>query len=566
MAIPLRDGVRLGATIYEPRDESAPRPCIVIMTPYGSDNYHSYAVRFAEHGLSAVIVDSRGRGNSEGEFWPFEHEARDGHDVVEWLAAQPFCNGQVTMSGGSYVGYAQWATAKEAPPHLTTIVPAAAVAAAIDFPMRNNIFQPYAVQWLALTERRSSRFHLFVDSKLWSQTFSSWHRSGQSFRELEVCAGQKSPIFRTWLSHPNFDEYWERYSLTAGENRRLAIPILSITGSYDDGQPGALWHYRRHMRSASAEARMHHYLIIGPWDHVGACGTPREEFGGVRIGKPGLLDLFQLHLDWYSWTLQGGPKPEFLKQRVAYYVMGAEYWDYADTLDHVTQRYESFFLNSADRADDVFHSGALEPKPGSGPPDIYRFDPGECDGPEVEAETRASGGSLIDQVLTSALCGRQAIYHSAPFTTDLEIAGFFKLSVWMAIDRPDTDFYVSVHEIALDGSSIRLTTDALRARYREGYRIPKLIDTQEPLRYDFEQFTFIARQIKRGHRLRLVIAPIGRIAEATFVQKNYHGGGVVADEAQRDARPVTVRVFHDEGGPSVLHVPINKPKNLSTSL
>jgi predicted acyl esterase len=95
--------------------------------------------------------------------------------------------------------------------------------------------------------------------------------------------------------------------------------------------------------------------------------------------------------------------------------------------------------------------------------------------------------------MTLALRGRQLVYHSAPFSDDAEISGFFQLTAWIAIDCPDTDLYVSVHEICLDGGSIRLSTDAMRARYREGLRAPKLIHTIKPLRYDFSRFTFVSR-------------------------------------------------------------------------
>ena len=100
--IPLRDGVRLNATIYQPRQMPDPLPAVFTLTPYTADSYHERGDYFARHGYTFLLVDCRGRGNSEGEFLPFESEAQDGHDVVEWLAAQPWCDGQVTMWGGSY--------------------------------------------------------------------------------------------------------------------------------------------------------------------------------------------------------------------------------------------------------------------------------------------------------------------------------------------------------------------------------------------------------------------------------------------------------------------------------
>src|SRR5918992_331856 len=91
--IPMRDGIRLNATLYLPKQMLAPAPAIVTMTPYIAQTYHDRGLYFAERGLPFLIVDVRGRGNSEGEFRPNIQEAHDGHDVIEWLARQSFCNG-----------------------------------------------------------------------------------------------------------------------------------------------------------------------------------------------------------------------------------------------------------------------------------------------------------------------------------------------------------------------------------------------------------------------------------------------------------------------------------------
>src|ERR1044072_15607 len=121
--IPLRDGVHLNGTLYLPAGGRAPGPVLLMLTPYVSQLWHSRGMYFAANGFPFLIVDVRGRGNSEGEFRPTINEARDGYDVVEWLAQQAYCNGQVAMWGGSYSGYDQWAAASQSPPHLATIVP-----------------------------------------------------------------------------------------------------------------------------------------------------------------------------------------------------------------------------------------------------------------------------------------------------------------------------------------------------------------------------------------------------------------------------------------------------------
>ncbi|MHB8813391.1 MAG: CocE/NonD family hydrolase [Steroidobacteraceae bacterium] len=559
--IPLRDGVSLNATLYTPQSHSAPQPCILMMTPYIADTMHSWGMYFARHGFPTVVVDVRGRGNSEGHFRPNIQEAKDGHDVVEWLARQPYCNGKVAMCGGSYLGAVQWATASEFPAHLSTIVPAAAPYIGTDFPMRNNIFYPYLVQWLTLTSGVAAQKSIFSDFPWWSKMFRRWFESGRSFRELDTFIGHPSRILQEWLDHPSLGPYWDEYNPTPEHYARIELPILTMTGAYDDDQPGALEHYKQHVRLAGEAARARHYLIIGPWDHAGSTGHPRIEFGGLKLGPASLLDILRLHLEWYAWILQEGPKPPFLRKLVAYYVMGVERWRYADTLEAITARHDPLYLDSQSNATDVFSSGCLQALPGTGLPDCYTYDPRDLSGLEIAAEADVPVGSLVDQTMVMTMRGRQLVYHSTPFPTDIQVNGFFRLRAWIAIDCPDTDLYATVSEIALDGGSIRLTTDQIRARYREGLRSPKPIQTADPLQYDFEGFTFISRQIKRGHRLRLVIAPLGRPIDATFSERNFNGGGVVADESVENARIVTVRMFHDQARPSALYVPMGQAES-----
>jgi len=114
---------------------------------------------------------------------------------------------------------------------------------------------------------------------------------------------------------------------------------------------------------------------------------------------------------------------------------------------------------------------------------------------------------------------------------------------------------VAISEIRADGRSIALSGDAMRARYRENAREPKMIATHAPLRYDFEHFTFVSRQVAKGSRLRLTIAPINSI----FSEKNYNAPGAVAEQSMQDARIVTVTLFHDRTHPSALYVPIGQP-------
>ena len=549
--IPLRDGVHLNATVFKPKAMTSPLPVIFTLTPYIADSYEDRASYFARHGYVFALVDVRGRGNSEGDFEPFANEARDGYDVVEWLARQPWSNGKIAMWGGSYAGFDQWATLKENPPHLATIVPAAAAAAAVDFPFASGIFSGYIIQWLTFTSGKAGNARQFADSVFWTEKFRERYTQNRPFRELDRIAGNTSTVFQKWIAHPEPDAYWDAMYPTPQQFARIDVPILTITGDYDGDQAGALHYYHDHMRYGSPAARDRHYLIIGPWDHAGT-RSPSREVGGLKFAEASMLNLNDLHRQWYDWTMKSGPQPAFLQQRVAYYEVGAEEWKYAPTLEAVSGAARRLYLSSLNgQANDVMHSGTLEPdKPAGAAPDRYTYDP--LDLRPGALETADNPNNLTDQTEPLHLFGDGLIYHSAPFAEDTEISGNVRLEVWMSMDVPDTDFEVNLFEILPNGNSVQLTGDVLRARYRESPHHPVPVPRGEIVKYDFHGFTWFSRRIAKGSRLRLML----RSPNSIQVEKNYNSGGEVARESAQDARTAHVVLYHDAQHPSVLELPV----------
>jgi putative CocE/NonD family hydrolase len=550
--VPLRDGAQLGALLYLPQQHRERSPAIAALTPYIAQSHHVHAAHFASCGYAFLSVDTRGRGNSDGKFHPL-NAALDGHDVVEWLARQPFCDGNVAMWGSSYLAYCQWATAAQRPPHLKTIVPVSAPFYGVDVPFRSNIFESYTVRWLGILWGRALQDKVFADQPFWRRRFQQWLEEGVPFGELDDYVGMSSVLFREWVSHPHQDRYWDSYNPTPQQYAQLEIPILTITGAYDSDQLGALEHYRQHTRRVPGAACAPHYLVIGPWDHAGT-SVPKTEFCGIKVGPESLVDLRQLQVDWYRWTMGDGARPAFLKRNVAYYVIGSEKWRYADSIEGVTVHCEPLYLRSLNNATDLLGSGCLTADSSrSELPDHYRYDPRDVSVAQIESTVDRH--DLVDQSVVNAMAGRCLVYHGLPFDEDVEISGFFRLRVWIAIDQPDADFEATVYEVAADGTVTRLTADWMRARYRESLRESQLIDTTEPLRYDFERFMFVSRRIRKGCRLRLIVGSINSIHK----QKNYNCGREVSAQSMADARTVTVKLFHDEKCPSALYVPYGSP-------
>ena len=549
--IPMRDGVLLNATVYKPK-EGSPTPAIFTLTPYVADTYHPRGIYFAQNGYVFAAVDSRGRGNSEGTFEPFACEANDGYDIVEWLAGQPWCDGQVTMWGGSYGGFDQWLTLRESPPHLRTIVPVASAHAAVDFPFFANILYSYEMQWQTFTSGVTRNTAIMDDSNFWIEKFQEMYQHHLPFTELDRIVGNHSTFFQTWITHPHPDAYWDKMALTPQQYDQISLPILTITGHYDADQPGAIEYYRRHMASKSNHKDAH-YLIIGPWDHPGT-RDPKPEFGGLKFGETCLLDMNKLHKEWYDWTMKEGKKPTFLKKRVAYFVVGEEKWKYANSLEEIPTRAQKMYLSSTDGAGDAFHSGSLETNRPNGAystrSDTFTYDP--LDKRPGELEREEIRDYLTDQTYDLNLFGNGLVYHSEPLPKATEITGWVKLYAWIELDVPDTDFTVFLKEVLPDGKVIQLTQDLLRARYRQSMRKEKLVTPGEINLYTFEGFTFFSRRIAKGSRLRLIIC----CPNSIYLEKNYNAGGVVAEESGKDAHTAHVILYHDQDHPSHLELPV----------
>ena len=555
--IPIPDKVAL----YLPKAKGgAPSktPVIFTLTPYISDTYHARAAYFASHGYAFALVDVRGRGNSGGEFEPFAQEPRDGHDVVEWFAQQPFCDGKVAMWGGSYAGFDQWATAKEFPPHLATIVPAAAAHPPLDYPSLDNVGETYDVQWFTLTSGRAAQNNLFADQKFWRTKFLDAYKKHIAFKTLDSFVGNPSVNFQRVLKHPTADAYYDTMVPTTDQFKKITLPIVTITGQYDGDELGALTFYRDHIANASPEVRAKHFLIIGPWDHAGT-RTPTDEVGGVKFGPAAIVDLNDLHRQWYDWTLKNGPKPELLKNQVAYYLLapgnsGANgEWKYADDFAGLVANPKGFYLDSKNGdANGVFRSGTLtEKKPGNGA-DQYVYDPLDTSrGENVEGVEPNEKTAGIDQRFPLSIGKDGLVYHTDPLPAETLLIGCPKLSLWISIDTPDTDFEADLYEIQPDGTSIALWSDVRRLRYRESLREAKLVKPGEIVKCDFDPGLFVARRLMKGSRLRLVISSPNSI----LWQKNYNSGGIVADETAKDARTCHVKVYHDAMHASVIELP-----------
>ncbi|MGB9242992.1 MAG: CocE/NonD family hydrolase [Candidatus Acidiferrales bacterium] len=563
--ISLRDGVQLEAWIFKPSNLKTKAPAVLELTQYDIDGARrSEFTDFVRRGYVFVQVYVRGRGRSGGDKADNLglQVGRDGYDVVEWIAKQPWSDGRVVMYGGSFVGMTQWRTAAQHPPHLAGIAPYVPIYPGWDVPNTNGIAQAWTNVVLGYVAGRSLNTGFIANQNYWSGKMLEEYASYRPFSELDEAIGiapddwwmldqqeKKKSMFKVWLDHVGDEGFNLAAEPKAADYAGMTFPVLTATGFFDDDQPGALRYYRGHMGHAPTQAANNHYLVIGPWDHFGT-QKPTKEIEGLSIPDAAVLDMGKLHADWYDWVLGRGPRPPFLRDKVAYFMLGADEWRYAKTLETASSGKElTFFLSApAGTPADVFHSGALpQQPPSSEPPAVMISDPHEL--PELEVAKYAANEDLTSQFRDFQK--RAIVFHSEPFAQDLEVAGQMHLKLTVQADAPDFDLWAQVLIVLPDGSAVRLGEDIRRARFRNNTFRQELLRPDQVVELPFE-FYWMARRIPAGARLRLTIAPLN----SPIYQKNYNTGGHMGYEKLEDARIANIKVFHDAQHPSSLTLPL----------
>jgi len=206
----MRDGVVLRADVLRPA-EAGKFPVLVYRTPYGKDaEQHDYTTfrHAAERSYAVVIQDVRGRYHSDGEFRPYENEARDGYDTIEWAAAQPWSNGAVGTFGLSYPGAVQWLAAVQNPPHLKAMVPAMTFSTPQNFFYAGGTWDMSWIDWIWDNIAWNTRARKNLPGpRTKHEALAAWKDQGPKMLNTLPLAGVKplqqvAPYYFDWLRHP----------------------------------------------------------------------------------------------------------------------------------------------------------------------------------------------------------------------------------------------------------------------------------------------------------------------------------------------------------------------------
>ncbi|MEL6533962.1 MAG: CocE/NonD family hydrolase [Bacteroidota bacterium] len=524
--VPLPDGTQLAGLSVFPKTLDGPVPTVLVINCYpDSGRDLNYLQMAAAKGFAAVMVYNRGMGGGDGTFVPFEDDAEDNYHVIDWVSKQPWSDGQVGMMGGSYLGFTQWASLKNPHPALKTIVPMVSVGIGIDYPMQNNVFMYYMLQWIQfVTNDPYTDLKKFTTWDYWTDLYGVHYEQGSSFRELDVLEGKANPIFQRWLDHPGFDAYWQDMTVSSPEDfAAIDIPILSVTGYYDDDQLGALHYYRMHQAYGNAEAVKNHHLVMGPWTHGGAAYSQSRSVAGLHLPAEGSVDVPDLAYQWFDYIMRDGPKPSLLKDRVNLYVMD-EGWQH---LPNTSVMQDS--LTVFPQPQEVGTLGSLAYQQGAGTVVLREtFAPNDFDDDSF-ASTLYADTAFLPTALQDGL-----VWESEPLAQDYVFSGAPVAQVTLTPNVKDADLIVTWYEVTTDNQVIRLSLDRERLSYVADNTTRQLLTPGEPVTFILKDSFWMGRKIAAGSRLRVMV----NVGSSHEYQKNYGSGNSVSEETQADFIPI----------------------------
>ena len=483
----MRDGVTLAADVT--LAGSVPAPVVVMRTPYGKSGeiQSKRATGFAKAGYVAVMVDVRGRGDSEGLFEPYCNDGVDGFDVIGWVAGQDWCTGDVATHGGSYGGHVQWLAALEHPPALRAMVCLVTPSDPfVEHP--TGVPSPMYVNWFRLVDGRVPQYREDVD---WAEIYR--HRP---LMTMDEAAGFVSPNWRARLGHRVLDEWWEphRYQHRIGE---IDLPVLHISGWYDDEEVGTPANFA----SMVAAGRGGQRLLMGPWGH--AVNTTRK-LGEVDFGPRALIDLDEVIHGFLDEHVKG-IRPAQPPAPVRIFVMGGGEWRDEPAWPPPDVVETSLFLSSGGRANSRYGDGRLvgAAPAGEEPPDTWVHDPDRPVPFITEASSAQLGGP--DDYYGVESRGDVLVYTSEPVSEPLEVIGPVRLLAHVATSAADTDVMARLLDVHPNGFAQRLCDGMVRLRYRGGFERELPVTPDEIYAVDISLWDTCQR-FAPGHRIRLEVA------------------------------------------------------------
>ncbi|MFT2092666.1 CocE/NonD family hydrolase [Paraglaciecola sp. 2405UD69-4] len=490
--VAMGDGVKLATDIYLP-NKTGSYPSLLIRDMYsnGSTNTRQRYAKFAtSNGYALVFQSVRGRYDSEGKWYPYFQEINDGNDTLNWIASQPWSNGKVGMFGSSYLASVQWLAAINKNPALVAIAPAVSP---------GNYYRDVAYPGGAFSLLSRASWGIGLVGSRTNMSFPVDWVNGINHLPIETLGesvGFKVQHFQDWIAHPSYDDYWKPLNL---ENRasEMNVPALNIGGWFDVFLRSTIGSYKTMTEeSASETSRKGQRLIIGPWPHGWNQST---KLGDVDFGENSLINVPDMLLDWFDYWMKDTHKPTNLTAGTApvrIFVMGENVWRDEQEWPLARTEYRPFYLNDNNTLSET-------PSTKNNATLQYTYDPKD--------PVPTLGGNIMMPKLRGPydqkpLDDRKDIirFTTSAFKEATEFTGPISAEIYASSSAMDTDFMAKLIVVKPDGTAFNLVDGVIRARYREGFETPKLIEPGKVYKYKIDMWA-TSYKLSEGDRIRVDI-------------------------------------------------------------
>lgn len=506
--VAMRDGVKLATNIFLPKGEG-PWPVILTRTPYSKDGvFGAMAPRYVGAGYAFVIQDCRGQYRSEGEYRPFEDDLEDGFDTVNWIAAQPWCDGNVGMSGASAMG-------------ITSLLAA--------------IMQPEALKACFVVVAPESFWEeaTFIGGVFKEADTTNWMRSQGAEDQIE----QRKASLIDLKYQADRDIMLQR--------DKIKIPIYHLGGWYDIFATGTVGNFVFLQNNGLEGARGMQKLYMGPFGHGNLAGDLRYK------GNGGILGVFTEELRWFDYHLKGKENGIMDEPAVKYYQM-ASARKRNESPKNGWRTVENWPPESTETRLYVSADGALqyEPVDTVGLVTRYEFDPSNPVPTVGGANLTLPIGPLDQREIKDR--NDYLRYQTPPLEEDLAIAGSVYVDLYCSTDGPCTDFMVKLVDVYPDGYEALLLDAPIRCIFREG-RGPDEIKPMEPNQPTHIRIPLgsIANTFEAGHSVALHVTSSNH--PRFEVNPNT---GVLPGQPPQPPRVAENAIYHDAEYPTALVLPV----------
>ena len=538
--IKTREGATLSAVVVRRKQLHAAQPASLRFTIYVDPPTDLYLAKTAAlHGYVGIVAYARGKRDSPDTIAPWEHEVQDTYGVIDWISRQRWSNGKVGMYGASYDGFTQWAAAKHLHSALKTIVPGSASFPGFGLPMQNNVYQNANYAWpFYVMDNRELDDATYNNSQRWIDLNQKWYASGRPYREIDAVDGTPNPLLHRQIQHPSFDSYWKAMQPYASDYARIKIPVLTITGYYDDANAAAVDYLVQHYRY---DRQANHYLVVGPYPHASSTKPFVPRFvRGYAIDPVAQMDSLELTYQWFDYVMRGSPRPELLEDRINFEVMGANQWKHAPSIDAMSSQKLTLYLTN-EKVGEQHRLSSLEPGQLAYLEQTVDF------ADRTSQNSLYPDGAIIDMPnLTNGFK-----FVSDPFDASVSIAGVITGALDVSINKRDLDITLALYELTPSGKLYWLSYYLGRASYANDMSVRKLLTPGVRASVPLSHTALMGRQMTKGSRLVVFLT----VNKNAWAQVNYGTGKNVSDESITDAQePLNVRWYND----SFVKIPIGR--------